>query len=187
MKKTVTSFIAALAAITSMASVAHASDPYVGVGVGSFILNDGISKKASTIGTYLQVGDNFSEFLGGEIRIGTSGSTKEELAIIAGNKIDYFAAAFLKPQIKIAEDFTGYALIGVGTIRATHSPVAGLSSSKIRSGLGYGLGFSYSAMDNLGISGEWSHLNSKPKGASSANYKGVSASMYTLSLQYHFY
>jgi len=61
MKKTVTSFIVALAAITSMAPVAHASDPYVGV--GSFILNDGISKKASTIGTYLQVGDNFSEFL----------------------------------------------------------------------------------------------------------------------------
>ena len=106
------------------------------------------------------------------------------MAIIPGNKIDYFAAAFLKPQIKIAEDFTGYALIGMGTIRATHSPAAGLSSSKTRSGLGYGLGFSYSAMDNLGISGEWSHLNTKPKGAASVNYKGVSASMFTLSMQY---
>ncbi|ATX82188.1 Opacity protein [Mariprofundus ferrinatatus] len=187
MKKTVTSFIAALAAITSVAPAAHASDPYIGVGVGSFILNDGISKKASTIGTYLQVGDNFSEFLGGEIRIGTSGNTKEEFAIIPGNKVDYFAAAFLKPQIKIAEDFTAYALVGMGTIRATHYPVAGLSSSKSRSGLGYGLGFSYSAMENLGISGEWSHLNTKPKGATSVNYKGVSASMYTLSLQYHFF
>lgn len=187
MNKTITSLIVACAAIFSLASTAHASDPYVGVGAGSFTLNDGFSKRASAFGGYLQVGDNFSEYLGGEIRMGASGSTKEEFAIVPGNKIDYFAAAFLKPQIKIADRFTGYGLVGLGMIRATHSPIAGLSTSKTRSGLGYGLGFSYQAMDNFSVSGEWSHLNTKPKGASSANYQGVSACMYTLSLQYHLY
>ena len=187
MNKIVTSFIAACAAMLSMTSTAHASDPYVGVGVGSFTLDDGFASRANTFGSYLQVGDNFSEYLGGEIRIGASGNTKEEFAVVPGNKIDYFAAAFLKPQILIADKLTGYGLIGVGAVRATHSPVAGVSTKKTRSGLGYGLGFSYQALKNLSVSGEWSHLNSKPKGASAVNYQGVSACMYTLSLQYHLY
>lgn len=187
MKKFLLSSIAACVACMSLTSTAQASDPYIGAGVGAFVLNDGFSGKKSTFGTFVQIGDNFSENLGAEIRIGTSGKTKEELAVIPGNKVDYFAAAFLKPQYAFSDQFTGYALLGFGTIRATHYPVAGLSSKKTRSGLGYGLGVSYQASDNISITGEWSHLNTKPKGASAANFNGLSASMFTVSAQYHLY
>ncbi len=82
-------FIAAAMGFTALgaSAPAYANDPYVGLGIGAFNINNGVTKKAA-FGTFLQVGDDFSRYLGGEVRLGTSGRTGEEFPLQARTKVD---------------------------------------------------------------------------------------------------
>jgi len=174
--------------IMAFGSSVQAQESYVGIGAGAFNVGTGVSKKAVG-GGYLQLGNDFSEFVGVEVRAGASGKTGEELTLQPRTGIDWFAAAYLKPRYQISEQLTGYALLGVATIRASYSEPGLIKQTKTRTGYAYGLGLQYRIAENYSLSGEWSHMLSKPKTNATAiktQFKGLEASMFTLNGKYHF-
>lgn len=118
---------------------AFASDPYVGASLGAFNVGTGVSKKAVT-GGFVQIGDDFSEYLGAELRIGASGNSKQGGAAQAKARIDYFGAALLKPKYNFDDQWMGYALIGVATLRSSYTETGLAKQKKTRTGYAYGLG-----------------------------------------------
>ncbi len=188
MNKTI-KLVAAFCAIFAFSSAAQASDPYVGTGFGAFNLGTGVSKKA-VAGGYLQIGDDFSEYLGAELRIGASGKTGEELTLQPKTGIDYFAAAFLKPKYNFNDDWMVYGLIGVATLKASYSKATFAKQKKTRTGYAYGLGLQYRLAENYALGAEYSHMLSKPKSTAATintNFKGLETSIFTLSAKYYFY
>ncbi|MDQ6996840.1 MAG: porin family protein [Mariprofundus sp.] len=173
----------------AFAGAAQASDPYVGAGFGAFNLGTGVTKKAVG-GGYLQIGDDFSDYLGAELRIGASGKTGEELTLQPRTGIDYFAAAFLKPQYHFDDNWMAYGLIGVATLKASYSKGAFPKQKKTRTGYAYGAGLQYRFAENYAIGLEYSHMLSKPKTTAAAintNFKGLESSMFTLSAKYYLF
>ena len=167
---------------------AYASDPYVGLGFGVYNLGSGVTKKA-TSGAYLQLGDNFSEYLGGEIRIGRTGQTGEEFTAQPRMRMDSFVAAYLKPKYEFNSDWMGYALLGIARVSASYSEPGLAKQTKSRTGYAYGLGTQYNINDSYSITGEFSHMLSKPKTNATAiktAFRGLEASSLALSVQYHF-
>jgi opacity protein-like surface antigen len=187
MKKVLASTAMAGLISAAFATSASAAQPYVGVGVGAFVIDTGLNRQ-DTFGGYLQLGDDFSQYVGGEIRVGASGKTKEEIVVtpLPASKVDWFAAAFLKPKYEFADNWMGYGLIGIATMRASYYPVGAVKQSKTRTGLGYGLGLQYRVSDQYSLGGEWSHLLSKPGAPSATVFQGAGVSMYTLSGKLHF-
>ncbi len=189
MKTPIKLVIAAVIGIAAGTQTAYANDPYIGIGGGVFNLGDGVSKK-KVGGGFLQVGDDFSEYLGAEIRIGATGRTGEELTLQARKKIDYYLAAYLKPRYQFNDQWTAYALLGIATLRGSYvAAKAGAPTlKKTRTGYAYGLGVSWRMAEHYGISAEFSHMLSKPKTANPAtNFKGLEASSLAISLQYYLY
>jgi len=170
------------------ASVAQASDPYVGAALGAFNLGTGVTKKAVT-GGYLQVGDDFSEYFGAEVRLGASGKTGEELTLQPRAGIDYFAAVFLKPKYNIDENWMAYGLIGAATLKASYSQGGSPKQKKTRTGYAYGAGVQYRFAENYAVGAEYSHMLSKPKANAATintNFKGLESSVFALSAKYYF-
>ncbi len=187
MKKTTLKLAAFLAAGLAFAGQAQANDPYIGIGAGFYNLGDGVNKKAVG-GGYLQIGDNFAEHLGGEFRIGTTGRTGEEFTLQPRKKIDWYAAAFLKPTMQFDDQWMGYALLGIATVRGSYSKGGSPKRTKTRTGYAYGLGVQYRFNENYSVNVEFSHMLSKPKTANPAtNFQGLEASSLGLSIQYHLY
>jgi len=181
-----------IAAATSMmlafAFTAQASEPYVGLGIGAFNLGSGVTKKA-VAGGYLQLGDDFSEYLGAEVRIGTTGKTGEELTLQPRMKIEYYGAAFLKPKYQFDDQWMGYALLGIATVRSSYSETGLAVQKKTRTGYAYGLGLQYRVADSYSLGLEYSHMLSKPKTNATAirtSFQGLEASSLSLSAKYHF-
>ena len=188
MKRTWISMMAmALAGGVAMSQPAAASEPYVGVGLGSFVLDDGLNRQ-DTLGGYLQLGDDFSPYLGGELRVGASSKTSEEAVPVVrpASRVDWFAAFYLKPKYAFSENWMGYGLVGVGSLRASYYPIGAAKQTKTRIGLGYGLGLQYRLADQYSLGAEWSHLLQRPSNATATQFQGVGVSMYTLSAKYHF-
>ncbi len=175
--------------VLACGSLAQASEPYIGVGFGAFNLGSGVTKKAVG-GGYLQLGDDFSEYFGGEIRIGKTGKTGEELTLQPRMGIDFFAAAYLKPKYQFNDNWMGYALLGVATFRASYSEPGLVTQKKTRTGYAYGLGLQYRVADDYSLGLEYSHMLSKPKTdpvAIKTNFQGLEASSLSLSVKYHFW
>lgn len=188
MKKVVTA-VAALSMVFGCSQIAQASDPYMGVGMVAFNLGTGVSKKA-VFGAYVQLGDDFSEYLGAEVRVGASGKTGEELSLQPKTGIDYFAAAYLKPKYDFSEQWMAYGLLGVATLRGSYSQGVLPTQKKTRSGYAYGLGMQYRLAESYAIGAEYSHMLSKPKTNATAiqtNFQGLESSVFTLSAKYFFY
>ena len=59
-------------------------------------------------GGFVQLGDDFSEYLGGELRIGTTGNSKQGGAAQARARVDWFAADLLKPKTDSTLIKTGF-------------------------------------------------------------------------------
>ncbi len=180
---------AAICMMFAFAGAAQASDPYVGAGFGAFNLGTGVTKKAVG-GGYLQVGDDFSDYLGAELRIGASGKTGEELTLQPRTGIDYFAAAYLKPQYHFDNNWMMYGLVGVATLKASYSKGAFPKQKKTRTGYAYGAGLQYRFAENYAIGLEYSHMLSKPKTNATlinTNFKGLESSMFTLSAKYYLF
>ncbi len=180
---------AALCLTIAAIGTANASEPYVGAGFGAFKLGNGVDKK-SVGGGFLKIGDDFSEYLGAELRLGLSGKTGEELTLQSRNKIDYFAAAFLKPLYRVNDNLTGYGLIGLATLRGSYSQGTSATQKKTRTGYAYGAGLQYLLSDNYAIDLGFSHMLSKPKTTTTAiktNFKGLEASLFTLSINYYLF
>jgi len=179
----------ALCLMLAFSGSAFASDPYVGASLGAFNVGTGVSKKAVT-GGFVQIGDDFSEYLGGELRIGTSGQSNLGGAAQAKARIDYFGAAFLKPKYNFDDQWMGYALIGIATLRSSYTETGLASQKKTRTGYAYGLGLQYRLSENYALGAEYSHMLSKPKTDATAiktSFQGAEASVFTLGMKYYFY
>jgi len=188
MKKILTA-AAATSLMLACAGAAQASEPYVGIGVGAFNLGSGVTKKA-VAGGYLQVGDDFSQYVGAELRIGTTGKTGEELTLQPRMGIDYYAAAYVKPKYEFNDKWMGYALLGIATVRSSYSELGIARQKKTRTGYAYGLGVQYRLADQYSLGLEYSHMLSKPKTnavAIKTNFQGLEASSLSINAKYHFW
>jgi len=181
--------IATLCMMVAFSETAQASDPYVGAGFGAFNLGTGVSKKSVT-GGYFQVGDDFSEYLGAELRAGATGKTGEELTLQPRTGIDYFVAAFLKPKYNIDDNWMVYGLIGAATLKASYSKGAFPKQTKTRTSYAYGAGLQYRFAENYAVGAEYSHMLGKPKTNTTAintNFKGLESSVFSISVKYYLY
>lgn len=190
MKRSIRLAVAAsmISAFACNAHAADSSDQYVGLGLGAFNLDNGVNSKM-TAGSYLQLGHNFMDNLGAEIRVGLTGTTGEELTLQPRMKIKSFMAAYLKPQYQLDSQWTAYGLLGVANINGTYSVGVSPKQNKSRAGISYGLGMQYNVSEMYSISAEAAQMLTKPKATAATvktNFNGLSASAFSINAQYHF-
>jgi len=174
------SIIAVATVLLSTAGAAQAQDikPYAGIGVGMFGLElkaPGVNQKNSVLGGYAKFGADFNDYIGAELRIGTTGTGTSSYPIGTpvtispgltipspipfsfSMKADYFISYLAKPQIKVADDFRVYGLLGGTTARVTGDfSVAGIPGvSGTMLGFSYGAGAEYKLADRLNVGAEW--------------------------------
>lgn len=179
---------AILAAATMAAAPAFAEGQhYVGLGMGGLNVGNGIQKKGA-FGGYLQLGHNFSDWLGAEIRLGASGSVNVTQPTAAKERID-FVAHFLKPYMALSSDLNIYGLVGFAVTHSTYQATGQSKLKKNRFSYAYGLGLEYALNKDYSISADVWHMNSKPKNTAATigtTFKGLEASAYTATLRYNF-
>lgn len=153
--------------------------PYVGIGVGSFDIDVsvpvlGLSDNGSGVGYYGIFGADFHEYLGAELRVGSTGD-----ATVLGldYKLDYFFSYLLKLQFPATSDFRLYALLGGTTANITTS--GGLDESQ--TGLSYGGGVEFNINDQISIGAEWvrywSDVDILPGGLATATVDSISGTI----------
>ncbi len=164
--------ITVMALWLAMVGIAQAQDfrSYAGIGLGAFGLEEsepGFSQKSTVFGGYIKVGADFNDYLGAELRFGTTGSGSQTnaagtlgvpLSFTTKLQAKYIISYLAKPQYPITPDFRIYGLLGGTTakLEATAS-VLGFSSSvsATKTGFSYGIGGELSLDDNLSIGAEW--------------------------------
>ena len=164
-----------------------AGDHYVGLGLGALNLGNGLNKQAA-FGGYLQIGHHFSEYLGAEVRIGATANASVSSPKAAKERMD-FVAHYLKPQVAITSEWTGYGLIGFAVTHSSYKENTGAKLTKNRIGIAYGLGLDYQYSDDYSAGIEWSHMLTKPKNTAAGigkNFLGLEASAFTAAIRYHF-
>lgn len=136
--------------------------PYMGIGLGVYNLKysqPAYSQRDNVFGGDLQLGADFNDYLGAELRIGTT--AKGSNAYAGGTvdqSADYMFSYLLKLQYPTTPDLRLYGLIGGTTGKAKISPTpAGILSAgtKTATGLSYGLGLDYRLADQLRGGLEW--------------------------------
>jgi len=129
--------------------------PYAGFGIGAFGLelkdNTGFNMKKTVFGGFGKFGADIGDYLGAEIRIGSTGSATTGNIKLSDS---YFISYLAKIQFPVTVDFKPYALIG-GTTAKFKKTTTGVESSKSKSGFSYGFGAEYYLQDSLSLGGEW--------------------------------
>lgn len=179
---------AIFAVMLCLASPAWAAGPhYVGIGMGGLSLGNGIKKKTA-FGGYLQLGHDFSDWLGAEIRLGSTGSVNVSQPVAAKERID-FVAHFLKPYYEVSNDLTVYGLVGFAVTHSSYKQTGGTKQTKNRISYAYGLGVDYRLNDDYSAGIDVWHMNSSPNNNTATigtNFLGLEASVLTGSVRYHF-
>jgi len=162
--------------------------PYAGVGIGAFGLelkdNTGLSMKKTVFGGYGKFGADIGDYLGAELRIGSSSSgTKGNVKL----SDSYFISYLAKFQFPVTVDFKPYAMLG-GTTAKFKKTVGGVESSKSKTGFSYGFGADYYIQDNLSLGGEWMQYWSNVKLGTLGTTTGNKAKLWsaTATMSYHF-
>jgi opacity protein-like surface antigen len=170
-----------LMAGTAMVPVAHAQQPYVGAGIGVFSLNPGASND-SAVGAYLQAGNDFQPYLGGEIRVGTTDSANNSA------KLNWFVGVYLKPKYDVTPDLTLYGLLGLTTMRTTYtSQTTNRSQGTTKTDFSFGLGADYWAANQYTVGFEWVRYESRADTTTkNTNFGGLNIDSYVLDAKYHF-
>lgn len=181
MKKGLVLIAGMLMAGMSMVPAAHAQQPYAGVGIAALDLDTGADRKL-TSGFFLRLGDDFSPYLGGELRLGTTDRASN------GSRINWFVSAFAKPKIDVSQDVTLYALLGVTEMRADYtSQTTNRALSSTKANFSYGLGIEYWAANQLTVNADWVRYASRADAATkNISFKGLTVDSYSLSAVYHF-
>jgi len=135
--------------------------PYIGVGLGAFGLKGsapGYSQSNTEFGGYVNAGINFNDYLGVELRLGTTtkGSksfppgTFNGVAIATPYTVDiqpdYLLAYLVKLQYPASPEMNLYALLGASTARGKFTmsaPGASASISKTKTAFTWGVGGDY--------------------------------------------
>lgn len=125
--------------------------PYVGVGVGSYSFDVnvlGLPDSGSAIGGYLTLGADFGEYIGAELRIGTTGDAD---LFATTYSLDYFFSYLAKIQFPVSPELRIYGIIG-GT-SANVTTTAGLDETG--NSLSYGIGLDYRVSERSLFGVEW--------------------------------
>ena len=89
--------------------------PYIGGGIGTYIIANGTTGGGSyVVGGYASIGLEISPYLAYELR---AGSTDQANNSISSFGTDFFVSYLLKPQFML-QNFNVYALLGASTIRS---------------------------------------------------------------------
>lgn len=181
MKKALVLIAGMLTAGMSVVPAAHAQQPYLGVGIGAFELDPGGQNKMAT-GIMMQLGDDFSPYLGAEIRVGTTDKANNR------SIVNWFAGAYAKPKIDVSQDVTLYGLLGVTAMRASYSSLTTNQYKAVtKADFSYGLGIEYWAGYQWTVNAEWVRYASRADAATkNTSFRGLTVNGYTLSAQYHF-
>jgi len=177
-----------LAALVAAASPAWAAgDHYVGAGMGGFSVGNGIQTKTAA-GGYLQLGHNFSDWLGAEIRLGATGSANVDQPRIARQRFEY-VAHFLKPYVRVSSDLNIYGLVGFAVSHSSYQPSGGVKVTKNRFSYAYGLGAAYRLGSDYSATVDLWHMNGKPGNTPAtigSGFKGLEATAVTAGIRYNF-
>ncbi len=142
--------------------------PYAGIGIGAFgleVKDPGvITQKNTVFGGYGKFGADIGDYLGVEVRVGTTSSGSQSYPAAASVPFnfklssDYFISYLAKFQYPVAVDFKPYVMLG-GTTAKIKGTVSALgvsgSASAMKTGLSYGFGANYYVAGNLSVGGEW--------------------------------
>jgi len=162
--------------------------PYAGIGIGAFGLelkdNAGLAIKKTTFGGFGKFGVDIGDYLGAEVRIGSSSSGTQGNVKLSDS---YFISYLAKFQFPASIDFKPYALIGATTAKFQKT-TAGVQSSKSKTGFSYGFGAEYYLQDNFSLGGEWVQYWSNVKLGTMGTSTGNKAKLWsaTTTLAYHF-
>jgi len=155
--------IAGLAlAIAFSTATAQAQDikPYAGVGLGYFAFDVGLGYGTmSTIGYFGQIGADFGDYFGAELR---AGATQEADKTVGGINLKLKLSSFIsylgKLQYPVSDQLKIYALAGGTTAKATATasvPSLAASASTTTTAGSFGGGVSFNANDNIRVGAEW--------------------------------
>jgi len=147
--------------ILIMSSNVQAQDirPYVGIGVGGFSMDFGLDSKTA-FGGYVQVGADYGDYIGGELRVGgTSNATSNVILPVVGIvnykfRVDYFISYLGKIRLPINKGLELYALFG-GTSMKTRLSVNATSHTSSNTGFSFGGGINYNTGEQLSLGFEW--------------------------------
>lgn len=137
--------------------------PYIGVGVGVYDLRFsglGYNQSDNLTGGMVRVGADFNDYLGVELRYGTTERKMKPLYNIGGfnygfsQKAIYLFSYLVKLQYPITQDFHAYGLLG-GTTGRTSFMGATEYAGKVATGLSYGAGFDYNVDDFMSVGLEY--------------------------------
>lgn len=164
-----------------MPESACAQQPYVGVGLGMFSMDPG-GNSNSALGAYLQAGEDFAPYLGGEVRIGTTDRASNNA------KMNWFVGAYLKPKYDFSSDLSIYALLGITLARTSYiSDRTGYFQQKTKADVSYGLGFDYWAGAQYTVGAEWVRYQSQADSVTkNTNFGGLNIDSFIVDAKYHF-
>jgi opacity protein-like surface antigen len=179
-------YIAIAAIIFGLVQTAQAEDfkPYIGGGAGLAFFDigktvPGAGTKSVGVG-YGSLGFDYGDFIGAEVRLGTTGTTSIAFGGLTYDAtIDWFASYLAKLQYPVTDQFRVYAMGGATTAKttvtittpgwffvATGTP----SISDTTTSGSFGAGFDFRASDQLHIGAEWMKVGSDVSSAT-ANLK----------------
>ena len=165
----------------TMVPAAHAQQPYAGVGIAAFDLDTGADRKLAS-GVFLRLGDDFSPYLGGELRLGTTDRASN------GSRVNWFVGAYAKPKIDVSQDVTLYGLLGVTEMRADYtSRTTNQALHSTKANFSYGLGIEYWSTNQVTVNADWVRYASRADAATKNTlFKGLTIDSYSFSAVYHF-
>ena len=146
---------------------AHASaaelQSYLGIGLGVFGLEHsepGLKQKNNVFGGFLNGGVDFNDYLGIQLRVGTTDKGKGGFSVgtlglpatfTRSQRADYFASYLVRLRYAVSPDMRLYALAGATTAKVSVSfaPAVATSNTVTKTGFSYGAGF------NADINDRW--------------------------------
>lgn len=180
MKRILVLMLAMLMGGLSVVPAAHAQHPYAGVGLGAFTLDPGGAGKTA-FGGFLQLGDDFYPYLGGELRIGTTDKASNA-------QMNWFVSALAKPRFDVSADLTVYGLLGVTVMRTSYvSATTLLNQHASKADISYGLGADYWVGPQATVGAEWvRYANRADSATKNSSFKGLTVDGFVIDAKYHF-
>lgn len=163
----------ALVGLLLMSAVdAQAQQPnsYLGAGLGVFGLTESganISQRSSVFGGFIKGGLEFNDWLGIELRLGSTvkgvrdnaaGTLGYTAPFTTSVQAESFISYLVKLRVPLASAFRPYAILGATTASFKSTVlVSGNHSSLVNTatGLSYGIGGDYTINNQLSASAEW--------------------------------
>lgn len=148
-------FIALAMLVLSASATAQDFRPYVGSGLGGFIISNG-SGPSWVLGGYGSIGIDINDYIAAEFRGGKTATGSNNSGKFG---IDWFFSYLLKPQIKLKDyKVNFYGLLGASTIKSWSN-----ASRKTVTAFSFGAGIEAYATDNIILGIEGMLIDSKDK------------------------